>query len=119
VAEPLLDVFPGADGSAELYEDDGRSLRYTKKRGWARTRFELGCRGKKLVIRGHPTQGTPQGRERHITVRVVMDQKPGRVRLNGRPPAKGMGQYDPQTRRYTIALPATPVKKGFVLTLIP
>jgi len=73
-----LDVYPGADGTADLYEDDGRSTEY-KRSAFCRTRFTLTDDGDTISIRGTVIEGKPLGEARSITVTIPLEASPSRA----------------------------------------
>jgi alpha-glucosidase (family GH31 glycosyl hydrolase) len=115
VSELLLDVAPGADGSAVLYEDDGKSRGYEKD-GFCKTRFELSDDGKVITLRGRKPQGRPLGPERTIIVDLMLARKPRRVLLDGKAlPSKACEEMK-NTGRWRITLPAR--RSGASFTLV-
>jgi alpha-glucosidase (family GH31 glycosyl hydrolase) len=120
VAHLLLDVYPGADGDAELYEDDGRSPDYQRAEGSARTEFRLKCRKGELTLEGTETLGHAQGRSRRVTVQVWLDKEPARVEADGKPVRKGKGgwTYDAASGRLVVELGSRPVSKGFAVRVV-
>jgi hypothetical protein len=62
-----LDCYAGADGGAELYEDDGRSNAYLSG-GGCRTRFSIACSGTTVEITGDRPNGLPLGGDREVVV---------------------------------------------------
>lgn len=104
-----LDVYPGADGHAELYEDDGVSPRFEKGE-CCRTRFDLHADAGVLTLRGAVTGGKPLGEEREITVDLSLERAPVRVTLNGGKPLaveelKSAGRWRVQLSRRAAAKP--------------
>ena len=86
-----LVVFPGADGTFTLYEDDGVSQKYLTT-GGCRTRFDSTWDGSKLAVRISPavgdTSGIPAVRSYRILFRGV--GQPARVNVS-----PGRCQYRP------------------------
>ncbi|MEI6518562.1 MAG: TIM-barrel domain-containing protein [bacterium] len=78
----LLDVYPGAEGCAELYEDDGRSPDY-KQGDFCRTRFNMRKNNNIIEIAGKVIEGKPLGGIRQITIDVSLDKLPLSAFLNG------------------------------------
>jgi hypothetical protein len=76
-------VYAGADGSADLYEDDGLSPAY-ETGAFCRTRFTLSRKGGALVLRGAVAEGAPLGEERQLTLRLFGAETLVRVLVNGR-----------------------------------
>ena len=101
----VLDVYPGANGSAELYEDDGRSPRHLQGE-FCRTRFELVQEPGAVTLRGQVVEGRPLGAERQVTLDVALAAAPREVNLDGKTPLAW--EALPTVNRYRIRLPARP-----------
>jgi hypothetical protein len=102
-----LDLYPGAQGVADLYEDDGRSEEYLRD-GFCTTRFELS--GPRLT--GSVTHGRPLGKTRQIKVELVSDRAPSDAVINGRQKLT----WEPGTKgRYRVTLPPIPSDQPFIL----
>ena len=69
VQELILDVYTGADGEAEFYEDDGATTGYQQGQ-YLKTSFTLRTVGTDLVLAGKVIAGAPLGRERTLIIRV-------------------------------------------------
>ncbi len=97
-------VFPGADGSFTLYEDDGVSLNYLQT-GGCRTEFTSNWSDSSWSIRIFPavgdTQSIPQTRSYRILFRGVSLPENLRLRLNGEQ-ADLPTTYDPASRTLTV-----------------
>jgi alpha-glucosidase (family GH31 glycosyl hydrolase) len=116
----LLDVYPGANGEAELYEDDGRSPAYKTAQGIARTRFRLKDRRGELHLEASPTEGKPQGKTRRVTVQVWLDGPPSSVECDGtvvKQGGKGW-MYDAASGRLVVELGKRAVGKGFAVRVV-
>ena len=111
VAELILDVYAGADGSAELYEDDGVSTDYRKNVG-CHTHFALTDRARHLTLTSSVTAGRPLGAQRTITVLLSWATAPTSVQLNGKTLS-----VTPEGGRWRINLPALPAADGFTLDI--
>jgi hypothetical protein len=84
IEDLFLDVYPGAAGEAELYEDDGVSPRY-KSGEFCRTRFTLLQDEMVLTIRGQVVEGHPLGARRRVTIDISLGSTPKAVTgLDGR-----------------------------------
>ncbi|MDK1031712.1 MAG: glycoside hydrolase family 31 protein, partial [Planctomycetia bacterium] len=116
VDDLILDVFHGAGGAAELYEDDGTSSEY-KKAGFGRTAFTLKDTAKALTLTGEALKGKAFGPSRRITVNVVLDSAPKSALLNGAKLSARRVSYDADTRRCTLQLGRVSVKKAWRLTV--
>lgn len=84
-------IFPGADNSFELYEDDGESTDYRRGK-YAITRCAL--QGKVFTI--HPVVGDPE---------VIPSKRRVRIHLRGveeTASASLRGKYDPETRTLSL-----------------
>jgi hypothetical protein len=68
-AELLLDVFPGADGEAILYEDDGVAPRH-EAGAYCKTRFTVRETPRTLLVCGSVIEGKPFGPSRSIIIRM-------------------------------------------------
>jgi alpha-glucosidase (family GH31 glycosyl hydrolase) len=77
-----LAVYPGADGEAELYEDDGVTFDYQKGL-FLRLRFAWADSDRRLTIAVAPGSGWFGPRGRPIRVRVVPERKETLVQFNG------------------------------------
>ncbi|NJD64690.1 MAG: DUF5110 domain-containing protein [Chloroflexi bacterium] len=77
-----LVVYPGADGSASVYEDDGRSLGYRRGQ-YARLLLEWDDAGRRLSIR--PAPGALAPAHRPLTVRVAGEQGTRQLAYQGSP----------------------------------
>ena len=80
VADLWLDVYPGATGHAELYEDDGKSLDYQQGK-FCRTRFDCVQDGQTITLSGRVTEGSPLGQARQITIHLASSTNPLDIRL--------------------------------------
>ncbi len=114
IAELLLDVYPGADGGAELYEDDGRTPNY-QNGYFCRTAFTLksGAAGG-FTLSGVVTEGEPLADAREITVQFSALQAPQRALLAGR---ELEIQAESPAGRYSIALPTMKTTQGWELSV--
>jgi alpha-glucosidase/alpha-D-xyloside xylohydrolase len=75
-------VYPGHDGEFRLYEDDGRSLDYTRGRfTWTRLRWD--DKARRLAIEPDGEVGFPVG-ERTFVVEVVGGGNPRAVKYAGK-----------------------------------
>jgi alpha-glucosidase (family GH31 glycosyl hydrolase) len=82
-ADPLiLWVYPGADGSFMLYEDEGDNLDYGVGR-YALTAIRFSDNDKKLTVRAQRGSYPGQLSERSYDVRFVNASKPSAVAVNG------------------------------------
>jgi alpha-glucosidase/alpha-D-xyloside xylohydrolase len=85
VDEPLtLVVYPGADGSASIYEDDGRSFDY-RKGDAMRIEMAWRDRDRRLTLRLAPGTRMRPPKERRIRVRVAGASVTRDVVFRGRP----------------------------------
>ncbi len=71
IAELVLDVYPGANGSAFLYEDDGVSEAYPAG-AFCRTHFELHHDSDGITLSGRVDAGVPLGRHRVVVVEISL-----------------------------------------------
>ena len=78
----LLKVYPCADGSATLYEDDGKTPAYERGE-YCKTRYELKCKGSRLTLSGHCPEGKLLGKTRTVHVEMALEAPPASIKLNG------------------------------------
>ena len=89
VDKPLtLVIYPGADGTCALYEDDGHSFNY--RRGeWMRVRMTWNERNRRLSLRlGEGAREAPQmlpPLKRNIEVRLAGEKATRAITFEGRP----------------------------------
>ena len=81
VEKIMLDIFPGANSSFELYEDDGRTLSY-KEGNYALTKISLTAKEAINISIGKP-EGKFQPVIHQFIVRLHADKKPTSVFENG------------------------------------
>jgi len=120
--ELVVTAYPGADGSYDLYEDDGASRDYLEDR-FAFIRLEQKERrgGRKIVLR--PARGSFPGflRKRSLEIRIPFAPPPaevnaGKRRLQWSYRLKKRGwTYDGDTATTIIRLPAIDVTKGITV----
>jgi alpha-glucosidase (family GH31 glycosyl hydrolase) len=79
----LLKVYPGANGSTVLYEDDGKTPSYEQGE-YCKTRYELKSKGGKLILTGQCPEGKLLGKTRKITVELAKETAPASISLDGR-----------------------------------
>ena len=109
-----LDVYPGTDGQAELYEDDGHSPRY-QQGAYCRSQFTLCTADETLTLSGQVVEGAPLGTSRTITIDLSLAQPPATICLND-------GQLLafetlPAQGRYRIQLPDLPAAAPFAVRI--
>jgi len=103
----VLEVFPGADGSAELFEDDGESNRY-RDGEFARTALHLWDRaGGRLRLEIDRREGNYALPPRPLRITVRGCPAPDSVRANGVPLPERMAApgYSYQEGRVHVRLP--------------
>ena len=83
IAHLELDVYTGAAGTAELYEDDGSTTGYLQGAG-LRSRFTLEQTDNTLIVSGAVTAGTPTTAERCITLQLHHGQRIVRAEWSGK-----------------------------------
>lgn len=90
VSAPLsLVVYPGADGAAALYEDDGKT--FAHQRGdWMRIEMSWRNSDRRLTLRLGPGSRMRPPARRTIEVRLAGGQKTRTVVFEGRPTAVGV-----------------------------
>jgi alpha-glucosidase/alpha-D-xyloside xylohydrolase len=79
-----LVVYPGADGAAAIYEDDGRTFEY-RKGAWMRIEMEWRDRERRLSLRLASNSRMLAPSRRTVEVRVAGDRKTHTVVFDGRP----------------------------------
>ena len=85
VRAPLaLVVYPGADGSSSLYEDDGRTFAF-RKGDWMRILMEWRDAERRLTLRLAPGSRMREPLRRPVEVRVAGERKARSVVFDGRP----------------------------------
>ncbi len=115
ISELQLDIHAGADGSAELYEDDGVSPAYREGDG-CRTGFSVHDGGNRIELRGAAPRGRPLGATRTITIVLAWGRKPAGASLDGKPLTNAIAA-EPGTGRWLIRLPALPSTAPFTLVI--
>jgi len=79
-----LVVYPGADGSAALYEDDGKTLNY-RGTDWMRIQLAWNNAARRLSIQLAPGSAMRPPTSRTFVVRAAGSQNTQRVTFAGRP----------------------------------
>jgi alpha-glucosidase len=114
VRDLWLDVYGGADGSADLYEDDGRTTAY-RDGACCRTRFTLSQTAGGLTLRGEVVAGRPLGAERTIVIEFALATPPIAAHLDdGTPLAL---ERLPEPHRFRLRLPPRPAAQPFAVHL--
>ena len=115
-----LDVYAGASGSSELYEDDGEGFGYRHGQ-FARTSLRWRDRAEALTIAG-ARGGFPRMRaQRRYLLRFVGVQRPRAVTISagGRSHQIKHWSYDPSRGWLEVATPAVGVRAGATVRLVP
>ncbi len=112
----IIDAYPGAKGTTELYEDDGRSRKY-ERGNFGTTQFTITDNGKRIVLSSSAVKGKVFGRTRQITVNMALKSAAEKVRLNGKQ-FSGAVKYDTSTRRFSITLQDMPTSRPFQIEFI-
>ncbi|MFA5206223.1 MAG: TIM-barrel domain-containing protein [Lentisphaeria bacterium] len=112
VQKLLLDVYPGAAGSAVLYEDDSRTQEY-RGNAFGQTVFTLAERDGALFLSGAALQGRAFGVDRQVRLRIAVPAAPARVRWQGHPLPAGRFTYDAASRRLLVDLGTVPVDQAW------
>jgi alpha-glucosidase (family GH31 glycosyl hydrolase) len=85
VDEPLtLVVYPGANGTSSLYEDDGRTFEY-RRGAWMRIVMTWQDASRRLTLRLAPGSRMPAPMRRSLRVRVAGSPETKSVVFSGRP----------------------------------
>lgn len=114
IQDLLLDVYPGGDSEAELYEDDGRSSQF-KRGAFCRSIFILRKDKGALTLSGKVSKGKPQGKTRQIIITISLDHAPKTVLLNRR--QRVACEALDTAKRYRIRLPELPANRPFEITI--
>jgi alpha-glucosidase (family GH31 glycosyl hydrolase) len=110
----VIDIFPGANGSASVYEDAGNSKKYaTEYASTAITSKHLSARNQEIIIKAR--QGTYPGMPvaRTYLVRLVGAEMPRTITVNGKKvdyavePGNNTWNYDGKNLTVEISLPKT------------
>lgn len=99
----LLDVYPGGDGEAVLYEDDNKTQAYQSD-GYGKTCFTLRDTDRAIYLQAGTLEGKAYGVNRQIRLRIAMEAAPVEVTFNGASLPTGNYGYDRQSNRLTIDL---------------
>jgi alpha-glucosidase/alpha-D-xyloside xylohydrolase len=88
-AEPVegpltVTVYPGADGSFELFEDDGKSFAY-RAGGWMGLTFRWNDRARRLLVELTPGSKMRPPLTRDLAIRVAGSSRVTNVKFSGRP----------------------------------
>jgi len=79
-----ITVYPGADGTFAMYEDDGRTFDY-RKGDWMRLTMAWTDARRLLTLRLAPGSRMLRPVQRTIDVRVIGEKAPRRVVFEGQP----------------------------------
>lgn len=114
----VLAVFPGAGGSTRLYEDDGVSLAYQAgEHEWTEIRTRMPS-PERWEVQVAPVQGRcpvlPETRSYEI--RLEGSRRPLDVQVDGQPVSTW--QYDPDSLRTTIQVPARAKRQPLLVTAL-
>jgi len=83
--QPLIvEIYPAAQSTATLYEDDGETLDYTRGVS-AQRRFEQRREPQRVVVSASAVSGSFRPAARHLVLAVRLDGAPRRVLLDGAP----------------------------------
>ena len=86
VADPMtVAVYPGADGSFDLFEDDGHTFAYRRPGGWMGLRFHWHDRARTLTVSLAPGSRMRPPLVREMQVRLPGAAEPRTIRFHGRP----------------------------------
>ena len=116
VGDLLLDVYPGADGDAILYEDDSRTRAYQQGE-FSRTRFNASERDGAVVVTGTSADGKRFGETRQVRIRAVVAASPARVICNGVEISTEKISFDSSSQRVTVELGKLPVSQGWEVVI--
>lgn len=99
----ILNVAPGADGSYKLYEDEGDTESY-KDGVFATTLFEQQRTPSSIIVKINPREGSYPGMQesRCYTVKILAEEKPESVLLNGEAISDEAWSYDEMSKCVVI-----------------
>lgn len=99
----IVNVVPGASGSFTLYEDEGDTENY-KDGVYATTKFTQQRTGSAINITINPREGSYPGmpETRHYIVKVLAEDKPEAISLNGTALADDEWSYDEMSKTVTV-----------------
>jgi alpha-glucosidase (family GH31 glycosyl hydrolase) len=101
----VVQVVPGADGQATLYEDEGDSEAY-KQGQFTTTGIEHRGQGISILPREGSFKGMPT--ERAYTIEFLGCERPAQVSVNGQAVPNGQWNYDAAKRLLTVFIGSTP-----------
>jgi len=80
----ILNIFPGSDGAASLYEDEGNNQNF-KNGKYTVTKFEQKKIGNKVIITIYPAAGSFAGmdKQREYEIKLINSVPPELVKING------------------------------------
>ncbi len=110
-----LDVFPGPQGSATLYEDDGRTSPPATSDA-SLTRFNLHATTARIELDYQPAALSGLDR-RNFEIDLRLAQAPGAASLDGQPLDTAHIQFDPARQRCLISMHALPADKAWTLVV--
>lgn len=116
VDDLLIDVYPGENGQAWLYEDDNQTREY-QQGGYCLTRFELLNERSNLSLVASRCEGKPFGQERQVKVQIILPAIPGAVSLNEQELPAALLHYDSSTRQLLVDLGRQPVQSSWKLVI--
>jgi alpha-glucosidase (family GH31 glycosyl hydrolase) len=116
VRDLWLDVYPGADCEAQLYEDDSHTTAYLQGE-FCQTSFTLRHTEAGLRLAGAVPQGKLLGPEREVRVQMALTQPPDQVTLNGIELVAGQISYHPASRRLALDLGVLPAEQTWEVVI--
>ena len=116
VSDLLLDVYPGADGEAVLYEDDSRTRLYQQV-GFCLTHFNIQEHDGAVIITGTAAEGKCFGEARRIHIRAAVAASPAKVICNGLEISTEKITFESSSQRVTVDLGTLPVSQGWEVIL--
>jgi alpha-glucosidase (family GH31 glycosyl hydrolase) len=86
VADPMtVAIYPGADGSFDLFEDDGHTFAYRRPGGWMGIRFHWHDRERRLTLSLAPESRMRPPLVRDMQIRLPGAAEPRTIRFRGTP----------------------------------
>jgi len=102
----LLDIYPGADGEALLYEDDGETLMY-KQGEYNINRFSLVDQGQTIRLYGESESCFHPVQDRTINFLIHVQSMPETITINGS--AMDVSRYTYDVKNESVLIQPEPV----------
>ena len=112
----LLKIYPGANASAILYEDDGKTPAYERGE-YCKTLYELKGKGRQLILNGKKPEGKLLGKTRKLTVELAKGTPPVSISLNGHRLSASKYDWDKEKHLLKIELGELQASQSFRLEI--